>query len=116
MFQYQIHDSFAGFRPRGTEETEILANLEKLSRQDPNTLSPTESEWVTRYQETKATTGRPQVPKGASTGYEPFLLGGSYLHIRRIYAGSDGDRLARKPPATRLAFNPPGAGVQALQG
>ncbi|WP_374491395.1 hypothetical protein, partial [Zoogloea sp.] len=112
MFQYQIHDSFAGFRPQGTEATEILEHLEKLSHQDPSTLSPTEREWVEDYQKTKAATGRPQVPKEASKGYEPFLLGGSYLHIRRIYAGSDGDRLARKPPATQFAFKRPGAGVR----
>ncbi|WP_374490386.1 hypothetical protein, partial [Zoogloea sp.] len=95
------HDSFAGFRPQGTEATEILENLEKLSHQDPSTLSPTEREWVEDYQKTKAAKGRPQVPKEASKGYEPFLLGGGYLHIRRIYAGSDGDRLARKPPDSK---------------
>jgi hypothetical protein len=102
MFQHLVHDSYAGFHPLGKEGAEILAELEKMSRQSPEQLSPTEAEWVGLYLRTKSS-GRPQGPEADSKGLEPFWLGGGYLHIRRIYAGSDNQHLARRKPAPQQA-------------
>ncbi|WP_241499289.1 T6SS phospholipase effector Tle1-like catalytic domain-containing protein [Chromobacterium sphagni] len=92
LFQYYVHDSYAWFRLTGKEEPEILAMLEKMSHQDPNTLSEEEKGWVKLYVES----GRKQVPKGVTGGQEPFSVGAGYLRYRKVYAGADNVLLTRR--------------------
>lgn len=97
LFQHLVHDSYAWFRLTGKEEPEMLAELEKLSQKPADSLSKTEQEWVARYKETKAA-GQAEVPEGTTDGQEWFLVGGGYLHLRRVYAGADDVRLAKNAP------------------
>ncbi|AXE35885.1 DUF2235 domain-containing protein [Chromobacterium phragmitis] len=92
LFQYYVHDSYAWFRLTGKEEPEILAMLEKMSHQDPNSLSEEEKDWVKLYVDS----GRKQIPKAVTGGQEPFSVGAGYLRYRKVYAGADNVLLTRR--------------------
>jgi len=84
LFQYYVHDSFAGFRPTGKDTADALKEMKELAARKDG-LTDEQKSWVKLYEDSKGT----QVPEGDVDGYEPFQFGASYLRYRKVYAGAD---------------------------
>ncbi|MBV8046881.1 MAG: hypothetical protein JO171_07000, partial [Paludibacterium sp.] len=98
FFEKYVHDSFAGFRPFGSDVNDARQKLAQLARAVDGGLKTSDEEkaWVKEYRE------RGTLPNDDPDGFEPMWLGAGYLRYRKVYAGADDVLLTRREPTRTM--------------